>query len=796
MVSRDGRRRIRARVTGVVQGVGFRPFVYRLATSLGLAGFVLNDSRGVLLEVEGEPAEVERFLRRFRSEAPPLSTVEDVRAEDVEPGGEVGFEIVESEDAGPPSALVSPDTATCGECLEELFDPEDRRHRYPFVNCTNCGPRFTIIRGVPYDRPKTTMADFEMCGPCRSEYEDPADRRFHAQPNACPECGPSVRLVDASGGERAAGSADDPDAPVRAAAEALLDGSVLAVKGLGGYHLACRADDEDAVARLRDRKHREDKPFALMPPDLDAARDLVRLGDREVRLLEGRRRPIVLARRRGDAPVAPSVAPGHRDLGVMLPYSPLHHLLLDETRTTLVMTSGNVSDEPIAYRDGEAMERLDGIADLFLIGDRPIHMRTDDSVVRVVTLPDGRRPLPLRRSRGYVPMPVETPVEAPPLLATGAHLKNTFSVARGERVWVGHHIGDLENLETLVSFREGVEHFQELFSVEPDLVAHDLHPDYLSTRYALEDRELPALGVQHHHAHLAACLAEHGEAGPAVGLVFDGTGYGTDGTVWGGEVLVGDLADSERAASLWPVRLPGGEAAIREPWRMACSWLCELTDGVPPVPGPLAGDVDPEDWELVSQIAGQGISSPVTTSAGRLFDAVSALCGVRSRVNYEGQAAIELEMAAARAGDDTESYPMPILDPEAGEPSPGAGSGDDGREAPGRRLLDGRELVRAAAEDLSNDVAVERVAARFHRGLARGAARAAAREAGRRGLGTVVLSGGVFQNVLLLERTAGLLDRRGLRVLVPERLPPNDGGISYGQAVAAAARLADAGSGG
>lgn len=773
-------RRVRARITGVVQGVGLRPFVYRLASSLELGGYVLNDSRGVLLEVEGERDDVDRFFRRFRSEAPPLSTVEEVGTEEVPPRDEEGFDIVESEDSGAPSVLVSPDTATCDDCLEELFDPEDRRYRYPFINCTNCGPRFTIIRGVPYDRPQTTMSEFEMCRRCRAEYEDPADRRFHAQPNACPDCGPSVRLVDASG-ETAAGAGSDD--PIPAAASALLDGEVVAVKGLGGYHLACRADEESAVARLRDRKHREDRPFALMPPDREAARELVRLGEEEALLLEGRERPILLARRRPDAPVAASVAPGHRDLGVMLPYSPLHHLLLDETETTLVMTSGNVSDEPIAYRDAEALERLEGIADLFLTNDRPIHMRTDDSVVRVVSLPGGRRPVTLRRSRGYVPLPVTTAVESLPLLACGGHLRNTFSVARGEHAWVGHHIGDLENFETLLSFREGVEHFEDLFSVEPELVAHDLHPDYRSTRYALEERDLPALGVQHHHAHLAACLAEHGEEGPAVGVIFDGTGYGTDGTVWGGEILVGDAVDFERAASLWPVRLPGGEAAIREPWRTACSWLCEICEEVPPIPDALREEVDPDDWELVSELARRGISSPLTSSVGRLFDAVSALCGVRSRVNYEGQAAVELEMAASRADSGAAGYEIPMEAPGIRDP------GDDGWEPPARGILDARPAVRAVVEDLAGGACAGEVAVRFHRGLARAAAVAAVDAARERGTETAVLSGGVFQNVLLLERTAALLDEAGLRTLVPERLPPNDGGISYGQAGVAAARV-------
>ena len=784
-----GRRRVRVRVTGVVQGVGFRPFVYGLASELGLAGHVLNDTGGVLLEVEGAAPDVERFLDRLADEAPPLATVEEVRPGDVPVRDERGFEILESEDSAPPSALVSPDTATCRDCLEELFDPADRRHRYPFINCTNCGPRFTIVRGVPYDRPLTTMAGFEMCAPCRAEYEDPADRRFHAQPNACPDCGPSVRLVDASGGEIAGGGSptgDDPAAPVAEAAARLREGAILAVKGLGGYHLACRAADETAVGRLRDRKHREEKPFALMAPDPEAARALVRLGEEEARLLESRRRPIVLAERRPDAEVAPSVAPGHRDLGVMLPYSPVHHLLLEETRSTLVMTSGNVSDEPIAYRDAEALERLAGIADLFLVNDRPVHMRTDDSVVRAVSLPDDRRPLVLRRSRGYVPMPLELPsVGGVPLLACGAHQKNTFTVARDGRAWVGHHIGDLENYETLRSFREGIDHFEDLFSVRPELVAHDLHPEYLSTRYAREERDLPAIGVQHHHAHLAACLAEHGEQGPALGVIYDGTGYGTDGTIWGGELLVGDRTDFERAASLWPVRLPGGEAAVRQPWRMACAWLGASAEGIPPIPRTLAEEVDPDDWELVSRLARAGTASPVTTSVGRLFDAVSALCGLRARVSYEGQAAIELEMAAWRAPDGAEGYAMPVL--EGAVPPAGAAGRDEA--SPPRTLLDGRALVEAAARDVASGVGVATIAVRFHRGLAAATVRAAAEVARSRGVDAVALSGGVFQNVLLLEGVAAGLAEEGLRVLVPERLPPNDGGISYGQAAVAAARL-------
>ena len=545
--------RVRARIEGTVQGVGFRPYVYRLAGELGVSGHVLNDSRGVVVEVEAPPETVERFLARLPVEAPPLATVERVIAEQVEELGERGFSIRESPTGGEPRAAVSPDSATCADCLAELFDPADRRFRYPFTNCTNCGPRFTIVCDVPYDRPNTTMAGFEMCSACRAEYENPADRRFHAQPNACPECGPRVRLVYPGGGELADPGARD---AVEAAARALLGGAIVAVKGLGGFHLACRAADESAVAELRARKHREDKPFAVMAPDLATARELVDLTAAEGQLLLSRERPIVLARRRPDAPVASAVAPASPELGVMLPYSPLHHLLAADAAETLVMTSGNVSDEPIAYRDDEGRERLACIADLFLLHDRPIETRTDDSVVRVAA----GRPRVLRRSRGYVPASLELPVACGEhLLACGAQLKNTFAVSKGGRAWVGHHVGDLENYETLRSFVGGIDHFKRLFAVEPAVVAHDLHPEYLSTKYAQDLDGVALMGVQHHHAHLAACLAEHGETGPAVGAIFDGTGYGEDGTVWGGELLHGGLSGFERAG----LSAPGPDAGRR-----------------------------------------------------------------------------------------------------------------------------------------------------------------------------------------------------------------------------------------
>jgi hydrogenase maturation protein HypF len=771
------RRRVRARVEGTVQGVGFRPFVYRIATELGLGGWVLNDSRGVLTEVEGDDGAVEEFLRRLVDDAPPLAVVETVEPKALAATGETNFTITESDDAGEPLALVSPDIATCEDCLAEVLDPGDRRHRYPFTNCTNCGPRFTIIQGVPYDRPLTTMAGFRMCDSCLAEYEDPLDRRFHAQPNACPVCGPSLRLADPAGRSVAEGN----EATLQAAALAFAEGKIVAVKGLGGFHLACRADDEAAVAELRARKHREDKPFALMVGTAQDAAELVDLAPAEAELLSSRERPIVLAPRRADARVAASVAPGARELGLMLPYSPLHHLLMWDAGTTLVMTSANVSDEPIAYRDTDALQRLAGIADLFLLHDRPIHTRTDDSVVRALDIPspdpsprphlstDVRRPLFLRRSRGYVPAALPL-AESPPLLACGAELKSTFCVAKGGRAWVSHHIGDLKNFETLSSFKEGIEHFQSLFAVEPGLLVHDMHPSYLSTVYALERAEqdgLETLAVQHHHAHLAAVLAEHGEEGTAVGVIYDGTGYGTDETIWGGELLTGDARGFERSGRLHPVRMPGGDRAVRQPWRMACAWMLEALGPEPPLPPGIAAlGVEPADWAKIGELAGSGLASPVTSSAGRLFDAVGAICGIRAQVNYEGQAAIELEAAADPA--ESGAYPLPFAD----------------------GVLDARETIRAVLADLGAGAQVPTVAARFHNAVARASAAAAAELAAAAGLDSVVLSGGVFQNRLLLERTAAAVAGDGLRVLTPRRLPPNDGGVSYGQAaVAAASRL-------
>jgi hydrogenase maturation protein HypF len=770
-------RRVRVRVTGVVQGVGFRPYVYRLAGELDLSGWVLNDAQGVLLEVEGGPGAVAEFLARLAPEAPTLAVIDSVQPTDCpagEPAERGGFEIRASDSDGVADAPVSVDSTICPDCLEELFDPDDRRYRYPFTNCTNCGPRFTIVLGVPYDRPLTSMAAFSMCPACQAEYDDPHDRRFHAQPNACPVCGPSVSLTPVPGSSSA--SVD----PIQAAAIALRGGDIVAIKGIGGYHLACRADEEAVVARLRSRKRREDKPFALMVAEEVAAQTLVRLDAGERALLHSPARPIVLVPRRDDAPVAHSVAPGARELGVMLPYSPLHHLLLHDLAAlgvdALVLTSGNVSDEPIAFADEDARARLGAIADRFLRHDRPIVTRTDDSVLRVVGGAPGERPRPvmIRRSRGYVPATLPLPGGAlRPVLGCGAELKHTFCLAKGSRAWVSHHIGDLQNFETLTAFSEGVTHFEHLFAVTPSVVAHDLHPEYLSTKYALEHDVAELVGVQHHHAHLAACLAEHGETGPAVGAIFDGTGYGTDGTIWGGEFLVGDLARFRRAGSLRPVRLPGGERAIRQPWRMACAWLGQLSEMMPALPPSLAATVEPRAWAAVAGLATRGLNSPVTTSMGRLFDGVAALCGVRPTVSYEGQAAIEFEAACAPEGG-SDPYPMPLS------------AGPDGF------VVDPRPAIAGVMGDLGADVPVAVIASRFHAAVVAATVHACARACEEAAIDTVVLSGGVFANRRLLEGCLAGLGARGLRVLIPELLPAGDGGIAFGQVAVAAARLREA----
>jgi hydrogenase maturation protein HypF len=704
--------RRRFRVEGVVQGVGFRPFVYGLAQRHRLGGYVLNDDRGVLIEAEGDAAALDEFAASLRADAPELARVRGVAVEELAPSGDAAFEIVTSRGSGG-TALIPPDVATCADCLHELFDPADRRFRYPFLNCTHCGPRLTIVQGVPYDRARTTMAGFPMCADCRREYEDPGNRRFHAEPTCCPVCGPQLSL------------------PLAEAVSLLAQGAIVAVKGLGGYHLACDATKESAVARLRARKQRDEKPFALLSGDPQA---LAHVSSEELALLRSPAHPIVLLRRLPGADVADAVAPGTPWLGVMLPYTPLHHLLWHDLGRALVLTSGNVSDEPIAFDDADARRRLAGIADAFLGNDRPIHRRCEDSVARAGTV--------LRRSRGYAPAALPLPVEAAqPVVAAGAELKSTFCVARGGEAFLSPHLGDLDSEPAYRAFRTDLALYLEMLDVEPAVVAHDLHPEYLSTKWALE-QDGRIVGVQHHHAHAASCLAEHGEQGPALALVFDGTGYGTDGTLWGGELLLADLAHFDRLAHLDAVPLPGGEAAIREPWRLAALHLER------------AGRAVPWDrWQLVRESL--KLDPPCSSGMGRLFDAAAALLGVRDTITYEGQAAIELEHLAG--GVDAAPYPW--------------------------RLGDGTALIAMLDEDLQRGRDRAQLAAAFHETIAEAAARACVERGGPE---LVVLSGGTFQNVRLLASTRHRLESAGFRVLTHRLVPANDGGVSYGQAAVAA----------
>lgn len=760
--------RRRILVQGIVQGVGFRPFIYGQALRWRLAGFVLNDSAGVTIEIEGPFEALEGFQQALQHEAPPLSRIDSVVTELILPLQETGFVIAHSQAGSERQALISPDTATCDDCLRELFDPNDRRYHYPFINCTNCGPRFTIVKDVPYDRDKTTMRPFKMCPACQAEYADPLNRRFHAQPNACSVCGPQVQLLAAEG--QAQPVAD----PISAAARLLAEGVILAIKGLGGYHLACDALHEAAVTRLRQRKHREAKPFALMVPDLATARQLCQVSEAEATLLQSRRRPIVLLKQLPASPVASGVAPRYDTLGLMLPYTPLHHVLLrafaeivgPARPAALVMTSGNLSDEPIAYHDPEARQRLTAIADGWLIHDRDIHMRCDDSVTRLVA--GGEQPI--RRSRGYAPEPLRLELEFPlPLLACGGHLKNTFCLGKGHQAFVSHHIGDLENLETLTSYREGIEHYRRLFDIAPQAVAYDMHPEYLATKYALE-LDLPhKIAIQHHHAHLASVMAEHGLAGPVLGIAADGTGYGTDGAIWGCEIMVASLTGFERLARLAYIPLPGGEQAVRQPWRIAASYLALVYgEEFLKLDIPFARQLEARRWRPLAQMIAQGINSPLASSLGRLFDAVAALLGVRQEVIYEAQAAIELETLAEPGAYP--SYPFEIRE---GQPM----------------ILDVAPLVRGIVGDLQQGRPVGQIAGRFHHSVAELLAAACGLARQETNLNTVALSGGVFQNRRLTEQLVGRLEEMNFQVYLNRQVPPNDGGLSLGQAVVAAARL-------
>ena len=764
-------------VTGVVQGVGFRPFVYSLARETGVSGWVLNSSEGVFAHAEGDPEAVEAFVRGIREKAPPMAVVQDVEIREVDAEGFDDFGIRESEAREGERTLVSPDIATCAACEEEFFTEGDRRHRYPFINCTNCGPRFTIIGDIPYDRPMTTMRDFPMCESCAAEYGDPADRRFHAQPNACAVCGPRLYLdpSDEWGWSPSAEEAPRPHrdpaaesertaAIVRAAGDVLRGGRVLAVKGLGGFQLACDATDEDAVGRLRDRKHRWGKPLAVMVPDLEVARSLCEVSDEEAGLLAGTARPIVLLRRRGGG-VAPSVADPLPDLGVMLPYTPLHHLLLAEVGRPLVMTSGNLSEEPIAMENAEALQRLGPIADAFLLHDRGIHSRYDDSVARVR---EGRVEM-FRRARGYAPFPLDVPFgDGVDILAVGPEQKNTFCLLSGRHAFVSQHIGDMENVETLEHFEATLALYERMFRVSPEVVAYDLHPEYLSTKYAI-GLDLPKVGVQHHHAHIVSVQAEHGVSGPVVGFAFDGTGYGADGTIWGGEVLVSRLDGFERYAHLRQVPLVGGGAAIKRPARMAVATLLVLDPSLLDHAGaaPLRSRLAEGEEALIAKMVERGLNSPLTSSMGRLFDTVAALAGVRDDARYEGQAAIELEAA---------------IDPEA----PGAYS--FGLLGSDPVVIDPHPVLAALLDDLSGGEPIGVVSARFHRAVADLIGALATRACADVGTDFAAMAGGVFMNRAVTTAAERAIGAAGLTPLSHIALPANDGGISFGQAVVALSR--------
>ncbi len=765
----ERRKRQAVLVRGVVQGVGFRPFVYRLAHETGLVGFIGNNTDGVTIEIEGDDQRIDEFLLRLRSDAPPMARIDSVAVEDRIPTGDSEFRIILSQVLGQVSTGIPADAATCPDCLRELLDPRDRRYRYPFINCTNCGPRFTITRRIPYDRPQTSMAVFPMCADCQAEYDDPLNRRFHAQPNACWICGPKVWLEDYEGREIAAND------PVTACIDRLMTGQILAIKGIGGFHLSVDATSESAVMRLRERKHRYGKPLAIMVRDLDVARALCALTPEEEVLLQTAARPIVLARAREHNGIAHAIAPGIPWLGVFLPYAPLQHLLFADSRVrALVMTSANLSEEPIAIDNEEARSRLKDIADAFLMHNREILQRCDDSVQAAV---DGAPQL-IRRARGFVPLAVDLPMDSPPLLAVGGHLKSVFALARGRYTYQSQHLGDLENLTGIEFFQHSLNHLMRTFEITPETVVHDLHPGYLSTLWAKQwaaERGLPLIAIQHHHAHIAACIAEHSLQDTVIGLSLDGTGYGTDGRIWGGEVLLASLDSFERFAHLDYMPMPGGDTAVREPWRMALAHLHAAGfDLTSKKFLDLLGAPEKEARLLVRMIE-RGINAPLTSSLGRLFDAVAAVVLNRRAVDYEAQAAIELEGIAIDEPDDIDGYEI-MLEQET-----------SGNHA--SLVIKLTSLWPALLSDLDRGVSRSRIAARFHAGVANAFVHAAKAAQGSSGIDTVALSGGVMHNRRLSRLLRAGLESEGFQVYQHRRVSPGDGGLSYGQAAAAAAIL-------
>jgi hydrogenase maturation protein HypF len=759
-VAQAVRSRVRIRIEGIVQGVGFRPFVYALAGRFHLSGFVTNTSRGVLIEVEGAPTDLDAFVGRLQTDKPPLAHLTRLTSRPLPLMGETEFAIKQSRVEADRLVLISPDVATCPDCLAELFDPHDRRFGYPFINCVNCGPRYTIIADVPYDRPMTTMARFTMCPDCRAEYDDPTNRRFHAQPNACPVCGPRVWLTDP------AGKRIEADDPIATAAAWLAQGKIGAIKGLGGFHLAVDAADETAVTELRQRKGRYEKPLAIMARDLATAGQLGHFSDEEAAALASPQRPIVLIRRRGDAAVAPSVAPGNPHLGIMLPYTPLHHLLLRAGRPYLIMTSGNVSEEPIQIDNDEALKGIGHIADFFLMHDRDILLRSDDSVVFV----EAGRTRQIRRSRGLVPTPIFLNRETEPILALGAELKNTICLTRRDHAFISQHIGDLDNAETLAFFELSIDHLARILQVKPKLAAHDLHPDYLSSVHARTGLDLPRVAVQHHHAHAVSCLAEHDLDEPVIAFCLDGTGFGPDGTVWGGECLIAERHGYTRRGRLYHLHLPGGDKAVKQPWRVALAALQAAfgPNGFDP-DLPVVADHGP-DVPLITSMIDRGVNAPRTSSLGRLFDAVAALIDLRQEVSFEGQAAMELEMILDRSAV-AGPYPHDLIVEDE------------------LFVLDTRDLIRAVVEDLARGVTPAVISLRFHRTVIEGLARLGRWLRRETGLNKIVLSGGCLMNRYLMAYLPRRLEEDGFEVFTQALAPSNDGGISLGQAVAADAAV-------
>jgi hydrogenase maturation protein HypF len=749
--------RAKATISGIVQGVGFRPFVFHLAKRNRLKGYIANTSVGVDVEVEGEAERIERFLHEIQTCSPPLAKIVQIDTQYLPPEQYQDFVIRKSQSQPHRTALISPDVSICKECLREMSDSRDRRYRHPFINCTHCGPRYTIIKEIPYDREKTTMASFPMCQECRREYEDPVDRRFHAQPNACSACGPSVRLHDS------AGRGMEGEDPISETIDLLRAGRIVAIKGLGGFHLAVDATCEDAVKCLRARKNREEKPLALMSLDVESIAQYAHVSPVEARVLKAIQRPIVLLRKRAPNAISSHVAPRNCCFGVMLPYTPLHYLILRGGFLALVLTSGNISEEPIAIENGEALRRLSRVADYFLLHNRDIHIQNDDSVVRIV----GKKVRMVRRSRGYVPLPVSLSQAIRPTLACGPFLANTVCLGKGKNAFLSHHVGDLENLETLQAFERTVDHLKAILEIDPEVIAYDLHPDYLSTRYAMRQKTVVKIGVQHHHAHVASCMAENGVDGPVIGLAMDGTGYGTDDTIWGGEVLLANYSEFERVGHFETVALPGGEAAIREPWRMALAYLYEaFGEGLFELPIPFVRHLDHRQAGIVLAMIEGKINSPLTSSCGRLFDGIAALLGLRDRVAYRGQAAVELEM---EMGNGKGYYPVPI--------------------GKSRLIIPHRPIVQGVVSDIINGVDRRTISRRFHKTLVRVFTDICVVLRNLRGLNRVVLSGGVFQNAFLLGQLEKALEDLGFEVFTHSLVPMNDGGISLGQSVVANAIL-------